>query len=69
MAELAEEKKVAETAEEGAVKVDLDKVERLQRWIIIKENQNIKSGANKDTEMIKAIRSKIEEEVNAIKVN
>ena len=66
---MAEEKKIAETADEGAVKVDLDKVERLQRWIIIKENQNIKSGANKDTEMIKAIRSKIEEEVNAIKVN
>ncbi len=42
-------------------------VERLKRWIILQENQNIKTKKKGDGEMIKAIRNRIEEEVNAVK--
>ncbi len=68
---MADENKAVETetAEQGPIQIDLQKVERLQRWIILKENQNIKSGANKETDMIKAIKKRIEEEVNAATVN
>ena len=57
------------TLTQEPVEIDPEKVERLQRWIILKENKNIKSGELGETEMIKQIRKRIEEEVDAIKVN
>ena len=44
--------------------VDPNIVERLKHWIIMKENQNIKSHASGDSDMVKAIKKRIEEEVN-----
>lgn len=44
-------------------------VERLKRWIILKENQNIKTRDKSDTEMVKAIKKRIEEEANAATIN
>ncbi len=45
------------------------KVERLKRWIILKENSNIKTKEKGDSEMVKAIKKRIEEEVNAATIN
>lgn len=50
------------------IKIDLNKVERLKHWIVIKENQNLKNDKG-DTEMIKTIKKRIEEEVNATTIN
>ncbi len=50
------------------IKVDQSKVERLKYWIVNKENQNLRNDKG-DTEMIKTIRKRIEEEVNATTVN
>lgn len=44
-------------------------VERLKRWIILMENQNIKTRNKSDHEMIKAIKKRIEEEANAAEIN
>lgn len=49
--------------------VDPNIVERLKHWIIMKENQNIKSHANGDSDMVKAIKKRIEEEVNVTAIN
>ena len=49
--------------------VDPKIVERLKHWIIMKENQNIKSHANGDSDMVKAIKKRIEEEVNVTIIN
>lgn len=40
-------------------------VDRLKKWIILKENQNIKTHNKSDGEMVKAIKKRIEEEANA----
>ena len=53
----------------GEVIIDAKKVERLKRWIILKENHNIKTREKNDSEMIKAIKKRIEEEVNATTIN
>ena len=50
-------------------KVDPIIVERLKHWIIMKENQNIKSHASGDSDMVKAIKKRIEEEVNVTALN
>ena len=50
------------------IKVDQSKVERLKYWSVNKENQNLRNDKG-DTEMIKTIRKRIEEEVNATTVN
>ncbi len=44
-------------------------IERLKRWIILQENQNIKTRDKSDPDMVKAIKKRIEEEVNATAVN
>ncbi len=49
------------------IKVDQSKVERLKYWIVNKENQNLRNDKG-DTEMIKTIRKRIEEEVTATTV-
>lgn len=50
-------------------KIDQTIVERLKHWIIMKENQNIKSHANGDSDMVKVIKKRIEEEVNATTID
>lgn len=54
-------------AEEIAVNEKV--IERLKRWIILQENQNIKTRDKSDPDMVKAIKKRIEEEVNAAAVN
>ena len=49
--------------------VDPNIVERLKHWVIMKENQNIKSHASGDSDMVKAIKKRIEEEANAVTIN
>ena len=44
-------------------------VERLKKWIILKENQNIKTREKGDAEMVKVIKKRIEEEANAVTIN
>ena len=44
-------------------------VERLKRWIILKENQNIKTREKSDAEMVKTIKKRIEEEANAVTIH
>ena len=51
------------------VKVSTKAVERLKRWIILTENQNLKTREKSDSDMIKAIKKRIEEEANAAKIN
>ena len=43
-------------------------VERLKKWIILKENQNIKTRDKSDAEMVKNIKKRIEEEANAVTI-
>ncbi len=50
------------------IKIDMNKVERLKYWIVNKENQNLRNDKG-DTEMIKMIKKRIEEEVNATTVD
>ena len=49
--------------------IDPKVVERLRQWIIVKENQNIKTREHGDTDMVKAIKKRIEEEVNVTTIN
>ena len=51
------------------VKTDDKAIERLKRWIIMKENHNIKTRDKSDAEMVKAIKKRIEEEADAAKIN
>jgi hypothetical protein len=51
------------------IKTDDKAVERLKRWIIMKENHNIKTREKSDSEMVKAIKKRIEEEANAAEIN
>ena len=51
------------------IKTDDKAVERLKRWIIMKENHNIKTREKSDYEMVKAIKKRIEEEANAAEIN
>lgn len=46
------------------IEIDKTKVAKLIGAIIISESNNIKSGEKSDTQMIKEIKKKIEEEVN-----
>ena len=45
------------------IKIDDKAIERLKRVIIIRENMNLKTREKNDQEMVKWIKSKIEEEV------
>ena len=45
------------------IEIDENIVERLKRNIIIRENINLKTREKSDAEMVKWIKSKIEEEV------
>lgn len=45
------------------IEVDKNIVERLKKNIIIRENINLKTREKSDAEMVKWIKSKIEEEV------
>jgi len=45
------------------IEINDEIVERLKRNIIIRENINLKTRAKSDQEMVKWIKSKIEEEV------
>lgn len=49
--------------EAGIIEIDEKIVERLKRNIIIRENVNLKKREKSDPEMVKWIKSKIEEEV------
>lgn len=46
------------------IEIDKTKIAKLIGAIIISESNNIKSGEKSDTQMIKEIKKKIEEEVN-----
>ena len=48
---------------ETIIEIDEKIVERLKRNIIIRENVNLKKREKSDPEMVKWIKSKIEEEV------
>ena len=50
-------------------KVDPKVVKRLRQWIIVKENDNIKTREHGDTDMVKIIKKRIEEEVNVTTIN
>ena len=43
--------------------IDRDVIERIKKKVIIKENTNLKTHLLNDTQMIKWIKNKIEEEV------
>lgn len=47
------------------IRTDDKVIERIKRWIIMKENHNIKTRDKSDAEMVKAIKKRIEEEVDA----
>ena len=51
------------------INVSQKTVERLKRWIILLENQNIKTRDKSDPEMVKLINKRIEEEVNAAAID
>lgn len=51
------------------LKINDKAVERLKRWIILMENQNIKTRNKGDAEMVKMIKKRIEEETNAAAIN
>ena len=51
------------------VEIDEKKINRLKNWIIMVENQNIRTRTNSDPEMVKIIKKRIEEEVNAPTIN
>ena len=51
------------------IKVSDKAIERLKRWIILMENQNIKTRNKSDPEMVKTIKKRIEEEANAAAIN
>lgn len=53
----------------GEIKVSEKAVERLKRWIILMENQNIKTRNKSEPEMVKMIKKRIEEEANAATIN
>ena len=48
---------------EQGIPIDEKAIERLKRNIIIRENINLKTREKSDQEMVKWIKSKIEEEV------
>ena len=50
-------------------KVDKNIVDRLQKWIVMRENQNIQSREKGDADMIKLIKKRIEEEVDVTTIN
>ena len=51
------------------IKISDETVERLKKWIIIKENYNIKTRDKSDSEMVKLIKKRIEEEANAVTID
>ena len=48
---------------DSSIKIDEKIIERLKKSIIIRENINLKTREKSDQEMVKWIKSKIEEEV------
>jgi len=46
----------------GGIDIDLEKVDRLTKWLIIKEKNNIRTKELNEGQMIKAIKTRIEEE-------
>lgn len=51
------------------IKINDKAIERLKRWIILMENQNIKTHDKGDPEMVKLIKKRIEEEANAVTID
>ena len=51
------------------VEIDEQKIIRLKRRIILAENQNIRTRTYSDPEMVKIIKKRIEEAVNAPTIN
>ena len=54
---------------EKDISVDEKVVKRLKRWIILKENENLKTRKLNDDKMVSEIKSRIEEEVNATAIH
>ena len=50
------------TVNVGGIEIDLEKVDRLTKWLIIKEKNNIRTKELNEGQMIKAIKTRIEEE-------
>ena len=50
------------TVNVGGIDIDLEKVDRLTKWLIIKEKNNIRTKELNEGQMIKAIKTRIEEE-------
>ena len=50
------------TVNVGGIDIDMEKVDRLTKWLIIKEKNNIRTKELNEGQMIKAIKTKIEEE-------
>jgi len=46
----------------GGIDIDLEKVNRLTKWLIIKEKNNIRTKELNEGQMIKIIKTRIEEE-------
>ncbi len=44
-------------------------IERLKTWIIMAENNNIRTRNKNDSQMVKTIMQRIEEEANAAAIN
>ena len=54
---------------EKEISVNTKVVERLKRWIILKENNNLKTREFNDDKMVNVIKKRIEEEVNATAIH
>ena len=54
---------------EKEISVDTKVVERLKRWIILKENKNLKTRQLNDDKMVSEIKKRIEEEVDAATIH
>ncbi len=49
--------------DEQDLTIDDKSIQRLERWILIQENANLKTKELTDSQMVKKIQKKIEEEV------
>ena len=50
----------------NGIEVDMDKVNRLLKWLIEREAENLRSRERNDTEMAKVISKRIEEEAQCL---
>ena len=48
------------------IEIDMDKVERLKKWLLEREAENLRSRERNDSEMIKLISKRIEEEAQCL---